>query len=409
MIRFLLLLIVFSSSSYFIVKHNIANHYADEIHGKATADTLKKAKKWSPQHAYVLGKLASHYHQGGDAEKALHYAYRSLKNNPAYGLPTYIIADIADKNDQSKLADQAMYFTNRLWPTHVDARNIVAQYWARRVRFDKVIREWHIMLLQEHRLSPQIFPHLMSIASSEESRILLSPYIDSSWWLDFFSYVSQQKHSLSILKSLYQLRGKEVTRQETQELVAKLQANKEWSEAYKIWSENLSEQEKKYQSQFIYDGSFEDDEHGIGFKWYFLPSKTVNIKRIRTSSLSEGKSLQISFKRKERIDFQHIHQNMLIPAGKYRMSMQYRMSYFEASKGLKWRIRCIDGKNESVLGESKAFLGSSAWAKSRFDFNIDKSCKAQMLRLEATSDYTHEHIFSGDIWFDNITLQVISK
>ena len=61
------------------------------------------------------------------------------------------------------------------------------------------------------------------------------------------------------------------------------------------------------------------------------------------------------------------------------------------------------------LVESQRFQGQQAWHDLSVKFDVPSNrCNVQLLRLEASSPYRHEHYFDGDLWFDEIKLQPVA-
>ena len=111
-------------------------------------------------------------------------------------------------------------------------------------------------------------------------------------------------------------------------------------------------------------------------------------------------------RKRQPINFKHVSQRLILEAGSYQLSLRYRTDTLKTTKGLSWRIRCIEGGKE-VLGETIPLLGSNPWSNLTVDFTVPEACSIQMLRLEATSRFRHDHFFQGSAWFDDFAINKV--
>ncbi len=406
---FLLIILLFLAS--LVITKGIANYYADEAHREASFDDLEQAIKWNPKQSYALGQLAKHYSEKKNYSKVQDLAFRSLANNPTYGLPASLIIEVADQNNDEALATEAIDFTKRLWPSHTIARNEIVKHWLKKDRIDKILPEWNVILSQEPWLSSKLFPIMYQLSQNPASLILFKPYAKepSRWWSSFFTYLARQKDNLDTLRKLYQVRleSKEpLSDSERRSYITRLFKEKQWNEAYFSWLSGLEKKYQHYALATLFDGGFESDLHDTGFDWFYSQNKIVSIRTERTRGIHGKSALHVFFKKRERINFHHVSQQLLLPSGYYSFKVRSRVDRLKTQKGLKWRIRCL-GDQKTVLGESRSLLGSSPWKEDTFYFSVpeSKNCQAQLLRLEASSPYAHNHLFLGGIWFDDIKIK----
>ena len=389
----------------------MANYFADEEGHNASVDDIKKSLELNPKHPYALAKLADYYLSNGDFVKAEQFAFRSLQNNPTYGLPAAILIDVADQKKDTKLLNQAIETTTKLWPSHSRAHVNLANYWVKKGNIKKVLPEWNILLSQDHKLKKQLFPILFELSQTPEGLKLLAPYAQkpSTWWNSFFLYLTRQKDNISSLQWLYNMRIKSkepLTSTERDYYVQRLMQEKKWMPAYFAWLSGLEDKDKQYLKTKLFDGGFDGSRHNTGFDWYFSSNNIVTIKQEITRGMSGRSALHASFASYKRIYFQHVYQTLLLVPGTYTVKFRSRIDRLKNNKGLTWRVRCL-GDTNTILGESRHFLGLEPWKDSKFSIHVpdNTNCKAQILRLEAVSKYPHNHVFSGDIWFDDIEIK----
>lgn len=354
-------------------------------------------------------KLAEQLIERGSIKKAEALALAALSDDPTSGRVASLLLALYEKSNQVTLAAQVGRLAGRLWPVHTYTHARLANYWAARGEFDKLLVEWNILLIRSPAQSLEIFPKLKAVTLDVGRISLLDPFISNPprWWDSFYAHLAGNGASLQELKYLFYQRIASKVPPSTSErntYVNRLIKNGSWQEAYDIWYLGLSQIDMRL-GGLVFDGGFESSLSNQGFAWAFSRSKNPRIQRGITYGIKGGKALQVILRKDDRVNFRHVSQRLLLRPGLYSLSLRYRLDTFKNPKGLSWRIHCIVG-GRAKLGESRALKGRAGWTSTKVDFIVPESCSVQFLRLEATSPYAHDHTFSGSIWFDDI---VISK
>jgi len=401
---------VFFALVFFAIIKGMANYYADERNHEASFDELKQAIEWNPKQAYALEKVAKHYLEEKDFKKAEVFAFRALANNLSSGLSTSLLIELADQKKSDQFANEAVNYTRQLWPASTIARNRVVKHWLEEDRVDKILPEWNVILSQDPQLSSTLFPIMFQLSQLPTGLILFEPYAKkpSTWWAHFFTYLTQQKNNLDSLQRLYQVRlesEEPLSNSERRSYIERLIKEKQWTAAYFGWLSGLEKMQQQYSQPKIYDGGFESDLNNTGFDWYYSSNKITSVRPDITRGMHGKYALHVEFKKRERINFRHVSQRLLLPAGHYVIKMRSRVDRLRTNKGLKWRIRCL-GDQKNIIGEGRSFLGLAPWKNDSFYFSVPDSenCQAQLLRLEATSPYAYNHLFLGSLWFDDFKI-----
>ena len=398
---------------FFAIQRGVANYYADERNHEASVDDLETAITWNSNHPYALGMLAEQYLQQHNYSQAEELAFKSLVNNPTYGVPASVIIATANQKKNDDVAAKATDFTQKLWPANVAVQKEVVIYWLKKDRVDKVLPAWNVILSQSPQASQKLFPILFKLSQNPAGLASLKPYAKkpSVWWSRFFVFLTRQKDNLDSLQKLYQMRlesEEPLTNIERSQYIERLVRDKQWVTAYFSWLSGLEKEHQQYTQTLLYDGGFESELHNTGFDWYYSPNKIVSIEPSITRGMHGRAALRVDFKKRERINFKNVSQRLFLPAGDYALEFRSRVDRLRTEKGLKWRIRCLGDQN-NILGESHSLLGFSSWKTESFYFTVPdiKNCQAQLLRLEASSPYIHHHLFSGTLWFDD--MRIIKK
>lgn len=336
-------------------------------------------------------------------------AISALSQDPTSGRAATHLMSLFEAQGRNAEADQIAVLASRLWPSHTYTRSNLADYWLRRNRPDKQVEEWNVLLIRDKSFRERLFPLLMEIVSRDDLLPLIMPFVESPpvWWDGFFTYLSRNI-DLSRLELLYRRRAStlvSLSSSEHNSYVARLLKERRWEEASEAWFLALTPRQMGY-SGLIYDGGFESDVLNQAFGWRIIRSKNPNIKPSITYGIKGRKALQVTLRKQDPVNFKHVSQRLMLTDGFYKLSFRYRTDTLKTSKGLSWRLRCIEGSKE-VLGESAPLLNSNPWGSLTVEFYVPKSCPVQILRLEATSRFPHDHFFQGNAWFDDFVINAV--
>ena len=329
-----------------------------------------------------------------------------LQQNPTSGSAATLLMSLYEAYGRDSEADQVAELASKLWPSHTYTRSNLADYWLRRGRPDRQVQEWNVLLTRDRSFNKQLFPLLMKVVESETLFSLISPFVRNPpvWWNSFFRYLSRNLE-LSGLERLHRLRlssDTPLSASEQKSYVARLIKERRWQAANDAWFIALTPTQMRY-SALIYDGGFESDVFNQGFGWNIRRLKNPRIKTDITYGIKGRKALQVSVRKQDPINFNHVSQRLILEASAYQLSFRYRTDTLKTTKGLSWRVRCIEGGKE-ILGESIPLLGSNPWTTLTIDFTVPETCSVQLLRLEATSRFRHDRFFQGSAWFDDFVI-----
>jgi hypothetical protein len=141
----------------------------------------------------------------------------------------------------------------------------------------------------------------------------------------------------------------------------------------------------------------------LGFDWIRQKHPAVRLDTAGTYDSSGDKALRVSF-RGLRVQFQHLHQYLMLPPGAYRLSGRARPDNLEAEHGMQWALYCLGSKEPAAV--SPRFRGSERWTRFRTEFAVPaEGCAVQMLRLELAGSVRLDFDASGTVWFDNLAVE----
>ena len=338
-------------------------------------------------------------------------AISALNQDPTSGSAATHLMSLYEAQGRNAEADKVATLASQLWPSHTYTRSNLADYWLRRNRPDKQVQEWNVLLTRDRSFKERLFPLLMEVMERDDLYSLILPFVESPpvWWDGFFAYLSKNL-DLSRLELLYRQRSATaipLSSFEHNSYVARLVKERRWLEASDAWFIALSPRQMAF-SGLIYDGGFESNVFNQAFGWRIKRSKNPKIKPDITYGIKGRKALQVTLRKQDTINFRHVSQRLMLTKGSYELSFRYRTDTLKTTKGLSWRIRCIEG-GEEVMGESIPLLGSNPWSSLSVKFNVPESCPVQLLRLEATSRFRHDHYFQGNAWFDDFVINEVES
>jgi len=354
---------------------------------------------------------------------AKYYAFRSINRNLSNARPISRLLIIKTKENPMENLDYIANLTEKLWPTHSDTLVEVSDYWLSKKDYGKLLGLYHKILTEDYRYKPVFFPNIIQLAQLNSGYShLVEQYANSttSWWPDFFEYLVNQEKTLEIIQHYYSVRtanDKKPTAKERIVYIEKLIKEKKWLQAREIWISSLSD-EMSQKDTLLFDGSFDSNIKNEGFSWHVTQNKSVVVDLGSNDHKIKNKQLKINFKNdKSRINFNIAWQRITLSPGNYELKFKYNLENLENPKGVKWRIRC--NNQQTVLLESNNYKGTTEWKEELLKFSVpelsqsddnkqipstDAICDSQTLSLEASSQFAHEHLFSGKVQFDDFSI-----
>lgn len=175
-------------------------------------------------------------------------------------------------------------------------------------------------------------------------------------------------------------------------------ADKRWGDAFARWLSLLPPGTTHVPP--VRNGGFEEDPSPVGFQWRNDRGKGV------VAEIEEGAGLRGS--RAARFHFfgetarGNLRQALLLPPGRYRLSLQARAEFLRSDRGLQWTVRC-DGAG--LVARTEAMEGSFEWREFTATFEIPKeNCPGQWLELTNPAVSGSARQVSGDLWVDEVAI-----
>ncbi|MDQ1314392.1 MAG: hypothetical protein QG662_501 [Pseudomonadota bacterium] len=385
-----------------IVLLGMASHQAQELENPEAA---LKLDAHHPGAHLALGLRE----RTNNPEAARAHLQASIDANPADGRAYAALGRLLEIRGEGEPARKAMETASRLSPQRSDVQMEVAAYWMRQGNLERALGHWNTVLRHRNDLHPQVFPELLLLASDPAHHAAFMALLKQPvpWWPAFFNHVASRAPKTNTVRVLYnlQLDGPNApTPDMLRAYLARLQKEGDWLEAWFVWLNNLPK-EQLGKMGYLYNGSFETPLSGLGFDWIVENHPAVSLSTASTYDTSGERALRVSF-RGQRVQFQHLHQYLMLPPGNYSLKGRVRPDRLLVEKGMQWALYCV-GKNKP-LAVTGRFRGSEPWTHFRTAFDIPASgCPVQMLRLELAGTIRLDFDALGTIWFDSLVIEKV--
>ncbi len=334
---------------------------------------------------------------------------QAYQKNPTRAMPLISLADLARERGDSERGDALVEAAVRIDPSYDGVQRGAALYWFERGQFERGMGHLSMALVADAAANQDILQILLAFAEDPDARVALTPLATAAppWWSSFFQYLSQQARDLESVRWLFEQRSQNATTpvpaEERQAFSARLLRDGLYEEAFDVWAQGLNAQELRHLG-LLYNGDFELPLGKQDFDWVWQPLRQVQARTAATLGVGGERALQLSFRALQG-RFQQLHQTLLLDPGTYRLAGKVRVDGLASEGGLRWTVTCLQPEEaRTVLGESERFLGSENWRNFSLDFEVPQTCRLQQVGLESAGRLAFEQRISGEIWFDDLSI-----
>ena len=364
------------------------------------------ALDWDKTNAQALFSEGVRVAKANPAQAITHLS-SAVRNNPTDG-PTYVaIARLKEDSGNIAAAEEAMQAAAQMAPRRVDVQLEAARFWFRRGDIARAMNHVDVALTFGDSLRNELFPVLLNLAEDPATREIAHAKLLKqrvTWWPQFFNYAAAKATNIETLRALFQMQTdgpNAVTTKGLQAYLQRLQRENLWVESYLVWLNHLRKDQLNAVSN-LFNGGFEEEISNLGFDWIVTPASQVVVDTATTYGATGHKALRVVF-RGPRIQFQHLHQYLMLDPGTYTLHGRVRPENFEAAEGLQWSIYCVG--STTALTHSERFSGTDHWQHFTVQFKIPvQGCAVQMLRLELAGRSALDFEAKGVAWFDDISI-----
>ena len=232
-----------------------------------------------------------------------------------------------------------------------------------------------------------------------EKLLATNPPWRSQFFQGFGAVITDARTPLAILLSLKNT-AVSPTAADLRGYMSFLFQHKLYDLAYYTWLQFLPS-EQLANAGFLFNGSFETEPSGLPFDWAMPQGVGIILDIAPKPEAVDKHALFLEFGQ-GRVNFPGVFQTVMLPPGAYRFKGSFK-GEVAGRRGMQWSISCMSG---AAIGESQMILGSyPVWQDFEFAFAVpDSGCRPQSLRLGLTARSASEQLFSGSIWFDNLSI-----
>ncbi len=232
------------------------------------------------------------------------------------------------------------------------------------------------------------------------------------WWPVLFHQLCNAA-AVEAVEALFVVRERATlaTEEERRCLVARLQREDDWTNAYLLWLNGLGPTARQ-RVPYLFNGDFQRPFSGAGFDWIVMRQDGVAPTIEAGEPTAGSRVLQVSYENR-RYAGSPIAQYLVLAPGHYRFAGRVRTD-IETWLGLQWGLYCVPrhDREERQIARSERFVGSIDWHEFEQEFSVPEDCPAQQLRLElanpradATVAGTVVAKLNGELWFDQLRIQ----
>jgi len=367
------------------------------------------ALDWFPDHAHA--RLMAGLDEKQDADLRIAHLQAAIAANPAEGRAYAALGRLLEARGEADQARRAMETAARMAPQRSDVQMAVAAYWMRQGQLERALGHWNTVLRHRPDLRSAVFPELLKLASDPANHAAFLPLLreEVPWWPAFFIHAAAKApdpNTARVLFNLQQGGPNAATPDMLRAWLARLQKEGAWLEAWFVWLNSLDKTQIGRMA-YLYNGSFEQPLSNLGFDWIHQKHPAVSLDTAATYDTSGERALRVGF-RGLRAQFQHLHQYLMLPPGRFLLQGRVRRDNLQAPQGMQWAVYCIGSKDPIAVTER--FRGSEPWSRFRTEFSVPpQGCPVQMLRLELAGTIRLDFDASGTIWFDNLTIEQVRQ
>ncbi len=339
--------------------------------------------------------------------QAITYLSAAVRNNPTDGPAYAAIARLKEESGDLAGAEKAMQAAAQMAPRRVDVQLEAAGFWFRRGDIARAMKHMDVVLTFGDSLRADLFPVLLKLAEDPATREIAHAKLLKqriAWWPQFFDHAAANATNIETLRALFQMQAggpNAVTREGLRAYLQRLQRENLWIESYFVWLNHLRKDQLNAIGN-LFNGGFEEEIGNLGFDWIVTPASQVVVDTASTYGSTGHKALRVVF-RGPRIQFQHVHQYLMLDPGSHVLHGRVRPDNLETAEGVQWSIYCVG--HAQAMAHSERFAGTDHWQHFTAQFQVPaRDCAVQMLRLELAGRSALDYEAKGAIWFDDLSI-----
>jgi len=363
---------------------------------------VEAALRYRPDNPEALQRRAAARMASGNVIEAESDARRMLRASPADGRGYRVLAQVAERRGDARLAARLYAIAVKRAPRDLEARAWLAQHEMAAGRYRDALEHIDsVLTMSSWSARTRLFPVLIQLAQDRAFADALADTMAAHphWREGFLLSLLEPKNAGSpaadqVFAGLQ--RRNDLAESDSAAWIEALILQRRWGEAFARWASPHVAAGRSL--PLLFNGDFSGQPSGGGFDWRVKAAAGV-----MSSVEPRGNAgmLHLRFLGR-RVDGGALieHALMLAPGG-YVMAWEERMEAMRAGVGVAWRVSCAG--QATALGQAEALQGSRAWQARNLTFTVPATgCPAQWLQFASIGDPAAGQVISGDTWFSGM-------
>lgn len=367
------------------------------------AEDPQRALRWIPQHPEALLALAEKQLAEGRFDQARGTARRLLAVEPLEGRGFRVLAAVAAAQGNKAEALSLYRIAARRSPRDTRTRAWLAEHFLVGGDYPAALEQIDVLLRTSPKLGTTLIPLLAQLAIDPAFAVELARVLERrpQWRAGLLSTLQRAEDPRAADNVLSALRREDgLTGPEYDEWIGYLLRQGRWGEAYGRWAGTLDL--KGGVLPLVYNGQFEQPVSSRGFDWRLTRIPGVSVEFVPDRS-AKGLTAHAAFRGRP-VAQVNLEQPLLLGPGRYRFSARVRADALRSERGLEWSLTCL-GQREP-LATSEPLQGSFGWRGVEMEVIVPVTdCAGQWLRLRNPAPAGSIQQVSGDLWFDDVSIQ----
>lgn len=395
------------------ISHFVVRAVADERYLLDRAALLAAVKR-NPDSARINLRLASsQLTEPVNPEQALAYAQRAVLLSPWDYQARQVLAVAQELNGQQAEAERSIMEAVKLAPNHAEMNWALANIFIRNGKLEESIRHFRIASAYRGEILGDSFDLLWQASGENVQPLVELTKGDPEKQLSLVRYLigkAKIEDAIGIFKGIDPKTKLESG--QSGQFIATLISAGQYSQARSLW-QGLATSATKTDSAAVgavWNGGFELDllQAFDQFDWKINPNQYARVGFDRGQVKSGGRSLRIIFSGIDTTLLRDQIQQLVVlrPGAKYRLECFARTEDLITPEGP--QIAFTDGKN--VLAASEPLPpGTWEWRSVYIDFVAPQDNSPKFISIVRIPKYSYDEPTKGSIWFDDFTLNEISR
>lgn len=356
---------------------------------------------WNPDHPVALTAQARSSLEAGDPAAARDFARRALAAAPLHAPAWSLLAEISARAGDPDALELATVAVRRN-PRDLRARIRLAEAAAARGDYDATMVQLDVILRLAPAQGAELLPQLLAWSAHPPFAEALAQVLarGPTWRLAMLNVMDKQVTEPPVRALYARLReAGGMSRAETDRWLDALMLAGDWGAAYAHWASQAAAGQGSLPA--VYNGGFEQPPSGGGFDWRLrrVPGTATTIEPLAAGG---GHAARIDFLGRQ-VRQAGLEQALLLPPGRFRVTMQMRAQGLRSDQGLEWRLECA-GKG-GVAGRSERLGDDHGWREVSWQAVVPaEECPGQWLRLHNPAPTGSASLVTGSLWVDDVAI-----